>query len=160
IAATVGGLSWIPGAALGAGLGVIVGTGTLFAPNWFAAPAGAPPPSSAPSAVIATASATTPPAASHSAAPEVAARASPAPLPPMPHGSMAAPSSTSSAPPDAEVDMLAQEVALLDRARAALASSPAQALALADEHAARFPHGKLGMEREMVAIDALRRLGR
>jgi hypothetical protein len=31
---------------------------------------------------------------------------------------------------------------------------------LTETHAVRFPAGKLGMEREMVAIDALRRLGR
>jgi hypothetical protein len=57
-------------------------------------------------------------------------------------------------------DSLAEEAALLERARGALASSPGEALARTEEHAARFPSGKLGMERELVAIDALRRLGR
>jgi hypothetical protein len=57
-------------------------------------------------------------------------------------------------------DPLAEEAALLERARASLGGSPAEALALTGEHASRFPAGKLGMEREIVAIDALRRLGR
>jgi hypothetical protein len=41
-----------------------------------------------------------------------------------------------------------------------LASNPAESLALAETHATKFPGGKLGMEREIVIIDALRRLGR
>jgi hypothetical protein len=49
---------------------------------------------------------------------------------------------------------------MLEMARGALASSPAEALAIADEHAVRFPRGQLGAEREFIAIDALMRLGR
>ena len=56
--------------------------------------------------------------------------------------------------------MLAEEVALLDRARAALGGNPSEALRLTADHASRFPRGKMGIERELVAIDALRRLGR
>jgi hypothetical protein len=52
------------------------------------------------------------------------------------------------------------EPALLEQARRALASSPATALALTNQHAARFPHGVLAQEREVIAIEALRRLGR
>jgi hypothetical protein len=52
------------------------------------------------------------------------------------------------------------EASLLERARRALTSAPATALALANQHAARFPHGALAQEREVIAIEALRRLGR
>jgi len=52
------------------------------------------------------------------------------------------------------------EPVLLEQARRALASSPATALALTNQHAARFPHGVLAQEREVIAIGALRRLGR
>ena len=52
------------------------------------------------------------------------------------------------------------EVALLQRAQAALGASPAQALAITDEHQRRFRGGILGQEREVIAINALVRLGR
>jgi hypothetical protein len=52
------------------------------------------------------------------------------------------------------------EAALLLRARRALASDPAGALRLTDEHARRFPTGTLVPEREVLAIEALARLGR
>jgi hypothetical protein len=57
--------------------------------------------------------------------------------------------------PDAE-----SEVRLLQRARAALDGAPAEALSLAQQHAARFPSGALAQEREVVAIKAMLRLGR
>lgn len=49
---------------------------------------------------------------------------------------------------------------LLDRAQRALSTSPADALALADEHARRFAEGTLAPEREVIAIGALVALGR
>jgi hypothetical protein len=49
---------------------------------------------------------------------------------------------------------------MLEQARVALGADPAGALAVTEAHAARFPRGKLGMEREFLAIEALRRLGR
>jgi hypothetical protein len=52
------------------------------------------------------------------------------------------------------------EAALLEQARSALASDPARALALTRQHQARFPNGILRQEREVIAIEALRRLGR
>ena len=52
------------------------------------------------------------------------------------------------------------EPVLLEQARRTLASSPATALALTNQHLARFPHGLLAQEREVIAIEALRRLGR
>jgi hypothetical protein len=48
----------------------------------------------------------------------------------------------------------------LDQAQAELASDPARALAATAEHRRRFPHGVLAQEREVIAIEALQRLGR
>lgn len=52
------------------------------------------------------------------------------------------------------------ESALVRRAQEALASSPARALKLADEHLARHPGGMFAQEREVIAISALVALGR
>lgn len=55
---------------------------------------------------------------------------------------------------------LEQEAAMLETARRALASSPSDALAIVEEHRARFPQATLALEREMIRLDALYRLGR
>lgn len=52
------------------------------------------------------------------------------------------------------------EAELLEQARATLKGDPARALQRANEHAARFPGGVLVQEREVLAIQALRQLGR
>jgi hypothetical protein len=65
---------------------------------------------------------------------------------------------TNSASHDSRVSGL-NEAALLDSARAALASDPRRALLLTQEHMRRFPHGALVQEREVIAIEALSRLG-
>ncbi len=52
------------------------------------------------------------------------------------------------------------ETSLLKRAREALAKNPGTSLALADEHQRTYPRGRLGQEREVIAITALVRLGR
>jgi hypothetical protein len=52
------------------------------------------------------------------------------------------------------------EAELLERAEAALSSQPERALALTREHRQRFPHAVLVQEREVIAIEALKRLGR
>jgi hypothetical protein len=59
-----------------------------------------------------------------------------------------------------ESDALEREAALLESARASLGTAPARALELAERHASSFPGGKLAIERELVAVDALERLGR
>lgn len=157
-AAVAASLSWVPGAALGAGLGVATLVVAWGVPAWLA-PTPVPPAPSAPAKNPAPPPAPSPSVEAPRAPPTAPAEPGP-PRPAVPTPGPAPPSSdTAVAPPPAQ-DLLAEEVALLERARAALASSPADALALADTHAARFPAGKLGMEREMVAIDALRRLGR
>lgn len=55
---------------------------------------------------------------------------------------------------------LVAEAALLERARRLLRSNPAGALAETTRHARTFPRARLASERDIIAIDALRRLGR
>jgi hypothetical protein len=52
------------------------------------------------------------------------------------------------------------EAALLHSARALLTTDPERALRLTQEHARRFSHGALAQEREVIAIESLRRLGK
>lgn len=52
------------------------------------------------------------------------------------------------------------EASLLDSARSLLSRDPQRALLLTREHATRFPRGSLIQEREVIAIEALRRLGK
>jgi hypothetical protein len=58
------------------------------------------------------------------------------------------------------VDTLARETALIDAARERLGSAPAQALAALETHRREFPNGQLAAEREFLAVESLRRLGR
>ncbi len=55
---------------------------------------------------------------------------------------------------------LSAEAALLGRARGELRAAAAAGLAIAAEHAQRFPRGQLGSERALIQIEALHRLGR
>ena len=50
------------------------------------------------------------------------------------------------------------EAALLDQARRALKTNPARALSLTRTHKRLYPNGALTQEREVIAIDALKRL--
>jgi hypothetical protein len=61
---------------------------------------------------------------------------------------------------DQASDGLAEETRLLEHARAALATDPARALAITRQHAAGFPAGRLSVERSIIEIQALQRLGR
>lgn len=86
------------------------------------------------------------------------ATSEPVPTPstaPPPSARPSAPQPTSSADVSPEA-----EVRLLERAQDALRANPAQALSLADEHARRFPRGMLAQEREVIAVEALAKLGR
>jgi hypothetical protein len=49
---------------------------------------------------------------------------------------------------------------MLEVARSALGSDPAQALEITREHTKLFPKAQLRDERELIAVDALLRLGR
>jgi hypothetical protein len=161
--AVAGATAWLQGAALGAGLGVLV-VGVTYVAPWGPAtleraPVAAAPTvvgraSAAPEVMVVASSAAVVPATA-SAAP-AAVRGSAAPAVAVASG---APAEAEEAPAPRR-DSLAEEAALLERARAALGPNPAEALALTEVHAAQFPAGKLAMEREIVALDALRRLGR
>lgn len=52
------------------------------------------------------------------------------------------------------------EGSFLRRTQSALATDPARALAMTREHASLYPRGVLLQERDVIAIDALARLGR
>ena len=68
--------------------------------------------------------------------------------------------SSASVAPAEPIAAVETEVELLKRAQRALGPDPGLALALTGTHVARFPRAELDQEREMIAIDALRRLGR
>ena len=62
--------------------------------------------------------------------------------------------------PSTETDSLAREAAMLDKARALLGSDPGAALAALDAQAVAFPAGRMSLEREVLSVEALRRLHR
>ena len=63
------------------------------------------------------------------------------------------------APMPASRDSLA-ELELLEQAHRALVTDPARALVATETHAQRFPASQFAQERELIAIEALRQLGR
>jgi hypothetical protein len=113
---------------------------------------------------------------SESAPPPAPTRVAVPPAPPP--AEPAAPAPQASAPPESAVAKPAEppaaqvvpakpapaaqlsEAELLEQARSALKGDPARALARANEHRRRFPGGVLVQEREVIAIQALRQLGR
>jgi hypothetical protein len=107
----------------------------------------APPSTAAPS-----------PATTSTVAPEAVDAAKPAPSS---TSAMRAPAEGRGAPPPSKpITDASAEAALLERAREAIATDPKRALAITREHARRFPKGILAQEREVIAIDALKRLGK
>lgn len=77
-----------------------------------------------------------------------------APAPAVPEG--AGGTSVKPAPPPPP----ATELELVQRAQAALASDPDRVLGITSEHARAYPQGELVQEREVLAVEALSRLGR
>jgi hypothetical protein len=65
------------------------------------------------------------------------------------------PNATMIVPPNPD-----DEVRKLERAQNALATDPANALSLCNDDVIIFPHGPNAQEREVIAIDALTRLGK
>jgi hypothetical protein len=111
----------------------------------------AKPPASSRSAPASTAAPATPVATAPSSAP-------PAPEPATAYvpGAVAGPASPAAPPAPAGES----ELALLDRARSRVAADPSEAIRALEEHRARYPHGTFAQEREVLAIEALVRLGR
>ncbi len=60
-------------------------------------------------------------------------------------------------PPKAEPET---ELRAMQRAQDALRSNPSEALAICNQSAQLFPRGMLGQERELIAIEALKNMGR
>lgn len=98
-----------------------------------------------------------PASASLASPPAVSAR-SETPRAPSRHPPPDIPASVAS--PSLPADPPESEVQTLQRAQDSLRAEPARALAICDEHARRFPRGLLNEEREVIAVDALTRLGR
>lgn len=122
----------------------------------FSAPKSASPPAPTPSRLVASAAlpVVAAPAAAlpESAGPEVA--------PPVSAVEPAAPAPVVQLPSKPTPPAPASEADLLEQARSALKADPARALSRANEAAQRYPRGVLVQEREVLAIQALRRLGR
>ncbi|HTQ06067.1 MAG TPA: hypothetical protein VMI54_19530 [Polyangiaceae bacterium] len=150
---------WLQQFALGAGLGTAVSLGVAVANGRFshAEVSEAVRPSTN-SPVRGEARKAAPKLVASPSASAAATTESPAvALPEPPHAVVPAPHAAASASVSAPVTA---EVALLEQARRVLASDPNRALALLDEHRVRFPHGALGVEREVLAVDALMHAGR
>jgi hypothetical protein len=130
-----------------AALALIVAGGGV----WLYSAPGSPPKSAPPPAPISAPAQATPPTV---LSPPVAE--APAVAPP------ASPANVQELKPAAKPAPVAQlsEAELLEQARSALKGDPARALARANEHRSRFPGGVLVQEREVIAIKALRALGR
>ena len=108
--------------------------------------------------------------ASESAPLSPAPAEAPVVLPPAQTSSVSVPASSSAAPAwhqapsqvagKSDSGRALDEATLLEQARSALGSNPSDALALTQKHRVQFRHGVLAQEREVIAISALRRLGR
>lgn len=142
------------GGALKLGLAALALIGAGGGAWLLSAPQSASPPAPTPPAAVVAPVAPTPPA-------EPAPVAVPGPSDATtseaaaPKAKPAAPLPSKPTPPAAP-----SEADLLEQARTALKSDPSRALARANEAAQRYPRGVLVQEREVLAIQALRRLGR
>lgn len=147
--------AWVlGGVALGAGLSGAVRVG--FSPSDNPAPA-----------VVGVASASAkaaPPAFEAPSVPVVPQpplpQAEPVATPPVARPTHSAPSSSSADVPTEPPLPSVDELSILHRAQGALRRNPAEALALGARHEREFPGGALAQEREVIAIDALLRMGR
>lgn len=81
-------------------------------------------------------------------------------VPTLPQGKRPSRAEPAAAGDDARLDELAGEMRLVQEARSIVASQPAAALSLLDQHRQRYPQGALREEREAYAIEALHALGR
>jgi hypothetical protein len=140
------------------GLGLL-GGGALVAGVWLAMGRDAPPPSPVkPAATAATPAAPPAPSIPAEAAPSEPAASPSALAPPSAHAPAASPAQVTGT--TAKRAPAIPEPELLERARGSLRSSPERALSLTRQHQLDFPNGVLAQEREVIAIEALRRLGR
>jgi hypothetical protein len=165
---TAGMLFWVQSVALGAGLGVAtLVVAAKVVPGWVATsvqPLHLPAPSASWTAAVPKPPMPLPSEPDEPAPIASSPSASPPPpdlrLPSVALDRGAEPPSAASSGPARNPDSLSREAELLEQARAELGGNPAEALRIAQKHASLFPNGKLSIERELVAVDALQRLGR
>jgi hypothetical protein len=164
VPAAAGAFFWLQHAALGAVLGACVTTSMVAVRAILSEPA---PPTAALRAPQSSGEAT----GARSPGPRPPAEVENPPLVPRPEvPSLAFPSPRAErapspagagrAPVEADEPAVVREARLLERARSFLASRPASALRALEEHAREFANGTLALERELLAVDALMRLGR
>ena len=135
---------------VGSGAMVLAGAVTLVAQRRAPAPGAVP---SQPTMIAAPPPAAPDPAPAPRPESETPAQTKSPPPASATHG---APAEASSASEDA----LAGEAKLLNQAHDVMATDPRKALAIAGEHAKRYPHGQLAAERELILVQALVKLGR
>ncbi len=148
------------GATGGVALGVKVGAALLAAglvgggALWYASRGHTPPPAPPASPVAASAPAAHPANKAKSAVDDKAQA--------LPESASAVPAKPSAAAKttDSTHKPAPSEASLLQAAQSALKTDPHRALALVDEHRRLYPNGALAQEREVIAIEALSRLGR
>jgi hypothetical protein len=141
-----------PPAAIGGALKLgLLGVALIIAGGgaWLLTSSKSAPPSAPVSAPVAPAAPLPP------SSPEPAAPATEAPQPAPPNSELGVERPAKPVPPAQP-----SEAELLEQARSALKSDASRALARANEHRSRFPGGVLVQEREVIAIKALRQLGR
>ncbi|MDP9151149.1 MAG: hypothetical protein M3O36_14565 [Myxococcota bacterium] len=157
-------LFWIKAVALAAGIGSIGAVAVIhWNPGLFGAPpadrAGRNPPHGFASVSARPPAADPPPLRSEPAVPSTAA-VLPSRPPPALSQRWGPPPTAPSSSELVTSDPLEQEAALLETARAALGRNPTDALSTLDRYASRFPAGVLSIEGELLAVDALQRIGR
>jgi hypothetical protein len=153
VPAAAGLLLWLKGVAIAAGLGIVgVGVVMRVLPATHAGPV--KPMATGMGATASRGAVEIP------APPPVRTTATSTPTSTSTSTSTPTPTPTSTSTASSESDLLAREVVLLEKARGSLDRDPASSLATLEAHAAEFPTGTLRMERELLAVDALRRLGR
>ena len=135
--------------AVGSGAIVLAGAIALVVQRRAPAPAAIVQPNE----IAAPAQTTADPTPSPASEPALPIETKSAPAPSVAH---AAPAEAASASEDA----LAGEAKLLNQAHDAMSTDPRKALAIASEHAKRYPHGQLAAERELILVQALVKLGR
>ena len=147
-------------AVIGAASVLILGAAMMLASREPAAPAPSQP---APPIIRAP----EPPAAAAPApAPEIAPPVQPDPLPqstPAPRKvapRAKAPAVAKAEPAPTPAPTAPKELELLTSAQDAMEAAPQRALGLLEQHAELYPNGSFAIERESLAIDALRKLGR
>jgi hypothetical protein len=159
--AAAGILLWLKGVAVAAGIG---GLGLVAAKALPALVSNAGTAAVTPVATAPAAARPVPKAAGLSSVPAVPVVPVPVPVPVTAMTTASAPAVASAplleAAPSSSGDSLAREAAMLDRARSLLDSDPRAALAVLDAQAAAFPAGDMGLERELLSLEALRRLHR